>query len=50
MNEWVLITGMAAAIAGFVLIWLAFIGENTVMATVGGMLFGGGVVFGIFQH
>lgn len=50
MSHWVMLIGLMIALTGFVVIWLAIEGNYPVLATVGGVLFGGGVVFGVVQH
>jgi hypothetical protein len=41
---------LLTATLGFVLIWLANENADAVTATIGGIIFGGAVVFGVIRH
>ena len=45
-----MVTGLTASAGGFSMVWLALLGGDPVMASLGGVLFGGGVVFGVLRH
>ena len=50
MSPWVLLISLVIATLGFMLLWLANENADAVMATIGGIIFGGAVVFGVIRH
>lgn len=41
---------LVLCVIGFVMIWLAFDNSNVAMAAVGGLLFGGSLVTGVYHR